>query len=140
MPHDQGMTGPPEAEPASGGAAQSDPQSGPPPGPPPGPPRADRARAIGRGGLRAATATGRGARRVGGAGARGARRAGTASGRAAGFTFRQARRATHAEGAGASGLSRLIELHAFNAAGDAAVAISLAGTLFFQAPTEQARG
>ena len=46
----------------------------------------------------------------------------------------------HAEGAGDSGLSRLIELHAFNAAGDAAVAISLAGTLFFQVPTDQARG
>ncbi len=38
------------------------------------------------------------------------------------------------------GLSRLIELHAFNSAGDAAVAISLAGTLFFQVPTDQARG
>ena len=38
------------------------------------------------------------------------------------------------------GLSRLIELHAFNAAGDAAVAISLAGTLFFQVPTGEARG
>jgi MFS family permease len=72
--------------------------------------------------------------------ARGAKRAGAATGRAAGFTVRQARRATHAEGAGDSGLSRLIELHAFNAAGDAAVAISLAGTLFFQAPTGEARG
>ncbi|NUR08017.1 MAG: MFS transporter, partial [Nocardioidaceae bacterium] len=68
------------------------------------------------------------------------RAAGSATGRAAGFTFRQARRATHAEGAGDSGLSRLIELHAFNGAGDAAVAISLAGTLFFQVPTDQARG
>jgi MFS family permease len=54
--------------------------------------------------------------------------------------YRQARRASHAEGAGDSGLARLIELHAFNAAGDAAVAISLAGTLFFQVPTEEARG
>ena len=58
---------------------------------------------------------------------------------AAGYTFRQARRATHAEGAGQSGLSRLIELHAFNAAGDTAVAVSLAGTLFFQVPTGEAR-
>jgi MFS family permease len=55
-------------------------------------------------------------------------------------TLRQARRAADAEGAGQSGLSRLIELHAFNAAGDAAVAISLAGTLFFQVPTGEARG
>ncbi len=68
-----------------------------------------------------------------------ARRAGTATGRAAGFTYRQARRATRAEGAGDTGLYRLIELHAFNAAGDAAVAISLAGTLFFQVPTGEAR-
>jgi len=82
----------------------------------------------------------RGARGAARASVRGARRAGSATGRAAGFTVRQARRATHAEGAGASGLSRLIELHAFNGAGDAAVAISLAGTLFFQVPTDQARG
>ncbi len=56
------------------------------------------------------------------------------------FAVEQARRAARAEGAGDSGLSRLIELHAFNAAGDAAVAISLAGTLFFQVPTGEARG
>ena len=40
---------------------------------------------------------------------------------------------------GDSGLYRLIELHAFNAAGDAAVAISLAGTLFFAQPGRGAR-
>ena len=68
-----------------------------------------------------------------------ARRASAATGRAAGYTYRQARRATRAEGAGDTGLYRLIELHAFNAAGDAAVAISLAGTLFFQVPTGEAR-
>jgi len=48
--------------------------------------------------------------------------------------IRRVRRASHAEGAGGSGLARLIELHAFNAAGDAAVAISLAGTIFFADP------
>ncbi len=79
-------------------------------------------------------------RRAATASARGVRRAGSATGRAAGFTVRQARRATHAQGAGGSGLSRLIELHAVNAAGDAAIALSLAGTLFFQVPTDQARG
>ena len=89
---------------------------------------------------RALRATARGARAAGVATGRGARAAGHATGAAAGYTFRQARRASHAEGAGQSGLSRLIELHAFNAAGDAAVAISLAGTLFFQVPTDQARG
>ena len=75
-----------------------------------------------------------------GAGAvRGVRRTGSSSRRAASYVVRQARRATHAEGAGETGLSRVIELHAFNAAGDAAVAISLAGTLFFTVPTEEAR-
>jgi MFS family permease len=61
------------------------------------------------------------------------------TGRAGRYTARQARRAADAEGAGDSGLARLIELHAFNAAGDTAVAISLAGTLFFQVPTGEAR-
>ena len=51
-----------------------------------------------------------------------------------------ARRFTHSGGAGESGLSRLLELHAFNTAGDAAIAVSLAGTLFFTVPTEQAAG
>jgi MFS family permease len=92
-------------------------------------PRGDRARTFASGSRRAA-----------GVAATGVRRAGSTTGRAAGYTLRQARRATHAEGAGQSGLSRLIELHAFNGAGDAAVAISLAGTLFFQVPTDQARG
>lgn len=71
-----------------------------------------------------------------GATGRGLRRASGATGRGASYTFRQARRASRAEGAGDSGLYRLIELHAFNAAGDAAVAIALAGTLFFAQPGE----
>lgn len=72
--------------------------------------------------------------------ARGVRGVARATGRAGGWTVRQARRAARAEGAGDSGLSRLIEVHAFSAAGDAAIAISLAGTLFFQVPTGEARG
>jgi MFS family permease len=93
-----------------------------------------------------ARATGAGAPRQGAVrrslagAARGARAAGRGAGTAGQFAVTQARRATRAEGAGDSGLSRLIELHAFNAAGDAAVAISLAGTLFFQVPTGEARG
>ncbi len=79
-------------------------------------------------------------RRTSAATARSVGKAGRGTGVAANYVYRQARRASHAEGAGASGLYRLIELHAFNAAGDAAVAISLAGTLFFQVPTDQARG
>ncbi len=62
------------------------------------------------------------------------------SGRAATRTVRVARRASHSGGAGESGLSRLLELNAFNAAGDAALAVSLAGTLFFAVPSDEARG
>lgn len=83
---------------------------------------------------------GRGMRAAGRGMGRGVAGATRATGRASRFTMQQARRASRAEGAGDSGLSRLIELHAFNAAGDAAVAISLAGTLFFQVPTGEARG
>lgn len=78
--------------------------------------------------------------RVSAAGARGARRVARSTAGAGRYTARQARRAADAEGAGETGLARLIELHAINAAGDAAVAISLAGTLFFQVPTGEARG
>ncbi|GGO90203.1 MFS transporter [Nocardioides phosphati] len=74
-----------------------------------------------------------GVRRVAGSTARGTARVGRA-------TYSAAQRAATAEGAGQTGLSRLIALHASNAAGDAAVAISLAGTLFFQVPTGEARG
>lgn len=54
--------------------------------------------------------------------------------------YTSARKFTHSGGAGESGFSRLLELHAFNTAGDAAVAISLAGTLFFTVPTGEATG
>lgn len=64
---------------------------------------------------------------------RGVGRGGTAA-------FSGARRFTHSGGAGESGLARLLELHAFNTAGDAALAISLAGTLFFTVPTDEASG
>ncbi len=37
-------------------------------------------------------------------------------------------------------MARLLEMHAFSTAGDAAVAVALAGTLFFQVPTGEARG
>ncbi|MBD8868472.1 MFS transporter [Nocardioides sp. MJB4] len=74
------------------------------------------------------------------ASATGAKAMARGTARASRATYRVARRASHAEGAGASGMYRLIELHAFNAAGDTAVAISLAGTLFFQVPTGEARG
>ncbi|MCP2337125.1 MFS transporter [Actinomadura rupiterrae] len=50
------------------------------------------------------------------------------------------RRATHAQGAGRSGLGALIEAAAVNSAGDAMVAVALAGTLFFNLDVNQARG
>ncbi|WP_183096280.1 MFS transporter, partial [Nocardioides stalactiti] len=55
-------------------------------------------------------------------------------------TFRRARKAAGAQGAEKSGLNRLIELHAFNAAGDSAFAIALAGTIFFAGATSGERG
>jgi MFS family permease len=60
--------------------------------------------------------------------------------RASRYTVAQARRASEAQGAAESGLSRLIQMHVFNTAGDAAVAISLAGSLFFAVPSGEARG
>lgn len=88
-----------------------------------------RVRRVGRGLGTSARATGRGI-------------AGLARGtsRASRYTMVQARRASEAQGAAESGLSRLIQMHVFNTAGDAAVAISLAGSLFFQVPSGEARG
>ncbi|GGM80491.1 hypothetical protein GCM10010106_28920 [Thermopolyspora flexuosa] len=60
--------------------------------------------------------------------------------RAARGAGRAARRLTHAQGAGRSGLGRLIELTAAHSAGDALVTVALAGTLFFGLPVNQARG
>ncbi|QZY28654.1 MFS transporter [Nocardioides coralli] len=91
--------------------------------------RRSRARSVGRGLRTGARAT-----------ARGAAGAARATGRASRYTVKQATRASEAEGAGESGLSRLIQMHFFNAAGDSAVAISLAGSLFFQVPSGEARG
>ena len=48
-------------------------------------------------------------------------------------------RYTLSGGAGESGLARLTHLQFLAAAGDATVAVSLAGTLFFTLPTDQAR-
>jgi predicted MFS family arabinose efflux permease len=53
---------------------------------------------------------------------------------------RRVRRATHAQGAGESGLGKLIELSGVNGAGDALVTLALAGTLFFSVPVGEARG
>lgn len=84
------------------------------------------------------------ARRAARAGRRALARGGGAlvhgTGVAGRVTYRATHRATHAEGAGETGLARLIEIHGLHNAGDAVVAIALAGTLFFQVPAGQARG
>ncbi|OKJ36476.1 MFS transporter [Streptomyces sp. CB01580] len=72
------------------------------------------------------------------------RRTGRAVGRALRSPFagaaRGIRRATHAHGAGESGLGKLIELHAVNGAGDVMITVALASTVFFAVPTDEARG
>lgn len=91
--------------------------------------RAEKARAVGRG-------IGTGAKVT----ARGMAATGRVTGKVGRAVGRNARRAAGAQGAEQSGLNRLIYLHFFNTAGDAAVAISLAGSLFFQVPSGEARG
>lgn len=61
------------------------------------------------------------------------------TGRAGKATGRRIRGLTGAQGARESGLSRLIELGAVNAAADTAFAVSLAGTVFFTVPSGEAR-
>ncbi|MFE3825837.1 MFS transporter [Streptomyces sp. NPDC059092] len=72
------------------------------------------------------------------------RRTGRAVGRALRLPFtasaRGIRKATHAHGAGESGLGKLIELHAVNGAGDVMITVALASTVFFSVPTDEARG
>ncbi|MEV1079422.1 MFS transporter [Streptomyces sp. NPDC050211] len=91
-----------------------------------------------------------GATRVGGI--KGSRRNGTGRvggslrsvGRALHFPVtgaaRGIRKATHAQGAGESGLGKLIELHGVNGAGDMMITVALASTVFFSVPTDEARG
>lgn len=67
------------------------------------------------------------------------RKTATVGGKVGRATGRRISGLTGAQGARESGLSRLIELGAVNAAGDTAFAVSLAGTVFFAVPSEQAR-
>jgi hypothetical protein len=53
---------------------------------------------------------------------------------------RRVRDASRADGAGESGLSQLLWVNALHMAGDAMIAVSLAGTLFFAATTDAQRG
>ncbi|HEY1617941.1 MAG TPA: MFS transporter [Streptosporangiaceae bacterium] len=80
------------------------------------------------------------ARRAGRSFAAGAQTAGHAGASAAGATSRFVHRLSGASGASRTGLSNLIELTAAGGVGDAFVAVALAGTLFFSASVDQARG
>lgn len=68
------------------------------------------------------------------------RSAGRSTAAMASGATRAVHRMTSASGAGRTGLSHLIELSAASSAGDAFVAVALAGTLFFSASVTQARG
>jgi hypothetical protein len=81
-------------------------------------------------------ATGRAARGTGSA-TRGVARTGTSAARG---TARLIHRTTRASGAGRTGLAELIELTGVSSAGDAFIAVALAGTLFFHVSVDQARG
>lgn len=74
---------------------------------------------------------------------RGIGKAAVASARATAATSRYAttsfRTFTHSGGAGETGLARMTELHASHTAGDAAMMLALAGTLFFNPQTAEAR-
>jgi MFS family permease len=101
--------------------------------------RTARARSIRDAAARGALGLGRGTR----AGARIAGRSGHTSARLLGrggrASARRFRVFTHSGGAGESGLARLVELNAVHCAGDAALTLSLAGTIF-SIPTGEARG
>lgn len=90
-----------------------------------GPGAGRRARALGRG-------VGRGLGRA----ASGTARATARTGR---FAAAKAHAYTHSGGAGASGLARLTELNGSTTAGDTIMTLALAGTLFFNPQTAQAR-
>ncbi len=68
------------------------------------------------------------------------RRTGSAAATATRKTGGVVHRVTGASGAGRTGLSTLVELTAAGGAGDAFVAVSLAGTIFFSTSVDQARG
>jgi MFS family permease len=86
---------------------------------------------------RRATHTAGSAAHSAGTAARPVARAGTSAAR---WVGRAIHRSTHASGAGRTGLADLIELTAVSSAGDAFIAVSLAGTLFFHASLAAARG
>lgn len=67
------------------------------------------------------------------------RTAGTAVRTAGSGSYRRLRRATDAQGAGESGLGRVIELHLVAMVADTLIVMALASTIFFSVPTGEAR-
>lgn len=88
---------------------------------------------------RAASALRHGASATGRAVGRGTVAGARLAGRSSRAGARRARAYTNSSGAGETGLARVIELHFVNLAGDAALTVSLAGTIF-AIPTDEARG
>lgn len=100
----------------------------------------DRAREISRRVGHGLAGAGRASARATRATASGTKRAGLATAKGAHTVGRAARRLTHANGAGRTGLGRLIELTSGNSAADAMVTVALASTVFFGVPVGEARG
>jgi MFS family permease len=86
-----------------------------------------------------AARTGRAGRVAGRVVGRGAVAGARLAGRGSQAGARRARAYTHSAGAGESGLARVVELHFVNSCADAALTVSLAGTIF-ALPTSEARG
>lgn len=101
----------------------------------PGPSTGPHERTGSRPGRRAASAARSAGRTVGRATVASAR----AVGRGGRFATTRFRDFTDSRGAGATGLGRLTQLHASHTAGDAMLAIALAGTIFYSPTTSQAR-
>ncbi|MGL5928298.1 MAG: MFS transporter [Dermatophilaceae bacterium] len=101
-------------------------------------PRPDAGRPAPRSSRARLEASAHAARRRGRAGVRVVGRGGRAVGRGGRAATRRFRRFADADGAADTGLARLTELHAVNAAADAALTVSLAGTVFAM-PTDEAR-
>lgn len=89
-----------------------------------------------RDGTRRATRAAGAAAQTAGSAVRPVARTGASAARGIG---RLIHRSTHASGAGRTGLAELIELTAVSSAGDAFIAVALAGTLFFHASLDAAR-
>ena len=92
-----------------------------------------------RRGRRTASALAHGASRTGRLMGRGALAGARLAGRGSRAGARRAREYTQSAGAGESGLARLVELHFVTGCADAALTVSLAGTIFAM-PTDEARG